>query len=170
MMSVRRFGKSTSGLLVRPHTGYQRTRSNSLPRPAKSSKPGGPHYAAIVESSDDAIITKNLEGIIWSWNPAAHRIFGYTEEEAIGQPITIVPSDLRDEENEILRRVRAGQRVDHYETRRVSKDGRTIDVSITVSPIRNAEGQVIGASKIPWVSGSSLRILHRSFRPVQGGD
>ena len=107
------------------------------------------YHAAIVESSDDAIISKDLEGVISTWNSAAHRIFGYTEEETIGQSITIIiPPDLRDEENDILRRVRAGQRVDHYETRRVSKDGRTIDVSITVSPVKDAEGRIIGASKI----------------------
>ena len=106
-------------------------------------------HAAIVESSNDAIVSKNLEGVISSWNVAAQRMFGYTENEAIGQPITmIIPPELRDEENDILERVRAGDRIEHYETRRVSKDGKTIDVSITVSPVRDAEGRIIGASKI----------------------
>ena len=106
-------------------------------------------HAAIVESSDDAIVSKNLEGVISAWNVAAQRMFGYTEDEAIGQPITmIIPPELWDEENDILRRVRAGERIEHYETRRVSKDGKTIDVSITVSPVRDAEGRIIGASKI----------------------
>jgi PAS domain S-box-containing protein len=106
-------------------------------------------HAAIVESSNDAIVSKNLEGVIAAWNVAAQRMFGYTEEEAIGQPITmIIPPELRDEENDILRRVRAGGGIEHYETRRVSKDGKTIDVSITVSPVRDAEGRIIGASKI----------------------
>jgi len=106
-------------------------------------------HAAIVESSNDAIVSKNLEGVISGWNVATQRMFGYTEEEAIGQPITmIIPPELWDEENDILRRVRAGERIEHYETRRVSKDGKTIDVSITVSPARDAEGRIIGASKI----------------------
>ena len=108
------------------------------------------HHAAIVESSNDAIVvSKNLEGVISGWNVAAQRMFGYAEDEAIGRPITmIIPPELRDEENDILRRVRAGERIEHYETRRVSKDGKTIDVSITVFPVRDAEGRIIGASKI----------------------
>src|SRR4029077_14081758 len=103
----------------------------------------------IVESSDDAIIARNLEGVISAWNTGAQRMFGYTEAEAIGQPITIiVPPAWRDEEKDILRRVRAGERIEHYETRRVSKDGKKIDVSITMSPVRDVEGRIIGASKI----------------------
>ncbi len=106
-------------------------------------------YAAIVESSDDAIVAKTLGGVITAWNAAAERMFGYTAHEAIGQPITmIIPPELRDEENDILRQVRAGDRIEHYETRRVSKDGKTIDISITVSPVKDAGGRVIGASKI----------------------
>ena len=105
-------------------------------------------YAAIAESSDDAIISKDLNGVISAWNSAAQRIFGYTAAEAIGQSITIIiPPELRHEE-EILRRLQAGQRIDHFETRRVSKDGRMIDVSITVSPLKDAEGRIVGASKI----------------------
>jgi PAS domain S-box-containing protein len=107
------------------------------------------HLAGIVESSDDAIISKDLAGVISAWNSAAQRIFGYTEEEAVGRPISIIiPPELHDEENDILKKLRAGQRIDHCETRRVSKDGRTIDVVITIFPIRDVEGRIIGASKI----------------------
>ena len=106
-------------------------------------------YAAIVESSDDAIIAKTLDGVISAWNAAAERMFGYTEHEAIGQPITlIVPPDLYDEEHDILRRLRAGERVDHYETVRVTKAGERIDVSLTISPLRDPAGRIIGCSKI----------------------
>ena len=105
--------------------------------------------ASIVESSDDAIVSKNLDGIIENWNKGAERIFGYTSEEAIGQPITIViPADRQSEERDILMRIRRGEPIDHYETVRRRKDGSPIVVSLTVSPVRNAEGQVIGASKI----------------------
>jgi PAS domain S-box-containing protein len=106
-------------------------------------------YAAIVESSDDAIIAKTLDGVISAWNPAAERLFGYTQHEAIGQPITmIIPPDLHEEEYEILSRLRAGERIDHYETVRVTKAGQCIDVSLTISPLRDAAGRIIGCSKI----------------------
>ena len=105
--------------------------------------------ASIVESSDDAIVSKNLDGIITSWNRGAERIFGFTSEEAIGQPITIViPVDRQSEEREILTRIRRGERIDHFETVRQRKDGGLIVVSLTVSPVKNAEGQIVGASKI----------------------
>jgi len=105
--------------------------------------------AAIVESSDDAIVSKNLDGIITSWNRGAERVFGYTAEEAIGRSITmLIPEDRPDEEPGILARVRRGERVDHYETVRRRKDGTLIDVSLTVSPILDQRGRVIGASKI----------------------
>ena len=105
--------------------------------------------AAIVESAEDAIVSKDLDGIIQSWNHGAERIFGYTAEEAIGRPITIViPDDRLDEEAEVLRRIRAGLAVEHFETVRRRKDGSPIDISLTVSPIRTSTGEIIGASKI----------------------
>lgn len=105
--------------------------------------------ASIVETSDDAIISKSLDGVIASWNKGAERIFGYTAEEAIGQPITfIIPEDRLDEERTILTRIRRGERIEHYETVRRRKHGSLIVVSLGVSPVRNAEGKVIGASKI----------------------
>jgi PAS domain S-box-containing protein len=105
--------------------------------------------AAIVESSDDAIISKDLHGIITTWNPGAKRIFGYTDEEVIGKSITIIiPPERRDEEREILNRIREGERIEHYETIRQRKDGTLLDISLTVSPLVDDEGRVVGASKI----------------------
>jgi PAS domain S-box-containing protein len=105
--------------------------------------------ASIVESSDDAIVSKNLDGIITSWNRGAERVFGYTAEEAIGQPITmVIPPERHSEEGEILARIRRGERIDHFETVRQRKDGSLIDISLTVSPIKNAQGKITGASKI----------------------
>lgn len=105
--------------------------------------------AAIVESSDDAIVSKNLNGIITSWNRGAERIFGYTAQEAIGQPVTmLMPPDRVNEEPSILMRIRRGEKIDHYETIRRRKDGTVLDVSLTVSPLIDAHGRVIGASKI----------------------
>jgi PAS domain S-box-containing protein len=105
--------------------------------------------AAIVDSSDDAIVGKDLNGVIASFNKSAERMFGYTAQEAIGQPVTLViPKDRLSEEAEILRRLRQGERVDHFETVRVRKDGSLIDISLTVSPIKDAAGRVVGASKI----------------------
>ena len=105
--------------------------------------------ASIVESSDDVIVSKNLDGIILSWNRGAERVFGYSAEEAIGHPITIViPKDRQNEEHEILTRIRRGEPVDHFETVRQRKDGSLITVSLTISPVKNAEGKIVGASKI----------------------
>jgi PAS domain S-box-containing protein len=105
--------------------------------------------AAIVESSDDAIISKTLDGTITSWNRGAERIFGYTAAEAVGRSIMLViPRERWDEEDAILARLRRGERVEHFETVRVTKDGRLIDVSVTVSPLVDSEGRVIGASKV----------------------
>jgi len=105
--------------------------------------------AAVVESSDDAIITKTLDSIITSWNPAATRIFGYTEQEAVGQSIRmLIPDELQGEEDVVLAKIRAGEKVDHYETIRQRKDGKRIKISLTVSPIRDSQGKIVGASKI----------------------
>jgi PAS domain S-box-containing protein len=102
-----------------------------------------------VSSSDDAIISKTLEGIITSWNAGAQRIFGYAAEEAVGRPITIlIPTARLDEESQIIERLRRGESVHHFETVRLRKDGRQIDVSLTISPIKDANGQIIGVSKI----------------------
>ncbi len=105
--------------------------------------------AAIVESSDDAIISKDLNGTVTSWNKGAERLFGYTADEMIGQPILrLIPEERLGEEPGILSRIRNGERMDHYETVRRRKDGSAVDISLTVSPIRNASGEIIGASKI----------------------
>jgi len=105
--------------------------------------------AAIVDSSDDAIVSKNLHGIVTSWNRGAYHVFGYTSDEMIGQPILrLLPPDQPEEEARILARIQRGERVDHYETVRIRKDGRRIDVSLTISPIRTNNGEIIGASKI----------------------
>jgi PAS domain S-box-containing protein len=105
--------------------------------------------AAIVESSADAIISKDLNGIINSWNATAERIFGYSAQEAIGQPITIIiPAELREEEAQIIKRLRNGERIDHFETVRVTKNGKRLNISLTISPIKDSQGRVIGASKI----------------------
>lgn len=107
------------------------------------------HFAAIVESTDDAVISKDLNGIITSWNPAAERLYGYKAEEVVGKSVTIlIPENRPDEEPAILRKLRKGLRIDHYETIRVAKDGRRLNVSLTVSPIHDATGKIIGASKI----------------------
>lgn len=105
--------------------------------------------AAIVESSDDAIVSKTLEGIITSWNPGASRIFGYSAEEMIGKSISVLfPQDRLEEEPQILRRLERGDRVDHFETVRIRKDGQPIHVSVTISPVRNEKGVIVGASKV----------------------
>ena len=105
--------------------------------------------AAIIESSDDAIVSKDLNGIITSWNNGAQRLFGYEEAEVIGKPITIlIPDERHDEESLILGRVRRGQRIEHFETVRLHKDGHPIDISLVISPIKNESGKVVGASKI----------------------
>jgi PAS domain S-box-containing protein len=136
-----------------------RKRSDGKPRNADAKRPQfenlrspelAPYWlSAIIESADDAVISKTLDGIITSWNFGAQRIFGYTAEEVIGKPVTIlIPADHADEEPTILARLRAGDRIEHYETVRVRKDGTLIDISLTVSPIRGPDGQIVGASKI----------------------
>lgn len=105
--------------------------------------------AAIVDCSDDAIISKNLDGIITSWNKGAERTFGYTPGEAQGKHISlIIPADRQDEENDILRRLRRGERIDHFETVRQRKDGTLLDISVTISPVKDSTGRIIGASKV----------------------
>src|SRR5690242_8933950 len=107
------------------------------------------HLAAIIDSSEDAIISKSLGGIIESWNKSAERIFGYSEEEAVGRNIgVIIPPDLYAEEARILDRLRQGERIESFETVRKRKDGTLVDISVTISPIRDDKGQVIGASNI----------------------
>src|SRR5262249_42354164 len=127
----------------------------------------GRRLAAIVESSDDAIISKDLDGIVTSWNIGAQRIFGYTAAEMIGESIRrLIPADRQSEEDEVLARIRRGDKVDHYETIRCHKDGREVPISLTVSPVRDAEGRVVGASKIArdiseryWMEAERSRLL-----------
>lgn len=115
----------------------------------KQAEEASARLAAIVTSADDAIVGKTLEGIVTSWNAGAERMFGYTAEEMIGQPILrLIPADRLDEEDRILARLRGGERIEHFETVREAKDGRTLNVSLTISPVRNEAGIIIGASKI----------------------
>ena len=114
--------------------------------------------ASIVESSDDAIVSKDLNGVITTWNKGAERLFGYTADEAVGRSITmLIPADHLDEEPSILRRIRAGERIEHYETERLRKDGKRIDISLTVSPMRSSDGTIVGASKIARDIGERRR-------------
>jgi PAS domain S-box-containing protein len=130
----------------------QRPRANEGPAPETPLRENAERLlwlVSIVESSDDAIITKNLDGIITSWNRSAERLFGYTAEEVIGKSVTIlIPQERHNEEPVILARMRRGERIEHYETVRQRKDGSLIDIAITVSPVKNAQGKIIGASKI----------------------
>jgi PAS domain S-box-containing protein len=115
----------------------------------KESESALSRLAAIVESSDDAIVSKDLNGIIRSWNNGAERILGYTAEEVIGRPVTLlIPIELLDEENVVLSKIKAGERIDHFETVRLTKDGRRIDVSLTISPVKDGRGKIVGAAKI----------------------
>jgi len=130
-------------------------------------------HAAIVESSEDAIVSGTLDGIIVSWNAGAQRIYGYTEKEAIGKPITIlVPPELPDEENKILETLKAGGRIEHFETVRVTKTGERINVSLSISPIKDASGRTVGISGIARdVTGrklaeEALRVSEEKFRSV----
>lgn len=105
--------------------------------------------AAIVESSDDSIVSKDLNGIIRTWNPAAERLFGYSAKEVLGKPVTmLIPRDRQEEEAQILARIRRGERVEHYDTVRIRKDGSLVEVSLAVSPIKTSEGRITGASKV----------------------
>jgi PAS domain S-box-containing protein len=123
--------------------------ANSISRQASIAQKAHARISAIIETSEDAIISKSLDGVIETWNAGAERIFGYTTAEAIGKPITlVVPRELIEEEAEILARLRRGERIEQYETVRVTKDGRRIDVSLSISPLRDGRGNLIGASKI----------------------
>ena len=118
---------------------------------------------AVIQSSDDAIVTKDLNSTITSWNPAAERMFGYTEAEAIGRSVRmLIPHDLQDEEDVVLARIRVGERVDHYETTRLHRDGRRLQVSLSVSPLRNGAGEIIGASKIARDITEQVRLQAQS--------
>jgi PAS domain S-box-containing protein len=119
--------------------------------------------AAVVESSDDAIITKDLNSIITSWNPGAERMFGYTEAEAIGRSIRmLIPEELQAEEDDVLEKIRAGGKIDHFETIRQRKDGTRLTISLTVSPLRNEKGEVVGASKVARDVTERARLLAAS--------
>lgn len=115
----------------------------------KQAEEKGAKLAAIIESSDDAIISKNLDGIITSWNKSAQRIFGYKSDEIVGKSIlTLIPDDRKEEEPLILARLRKGERVDHFETKRITKDKNIVDLSLTISPVKDSQGNIIGLSKI----------------------
>ncbi len=142
---------SYGGSLVRDPQGHPRlavlTVNDITAR--KQAEEAKSQLAAIVEFSDDAILSKDLDGIIRTWNAGAERLLGYRAEELVGQPITrLLPAEQSEEEDEILRRLRRGEYVEHFETVRVAKDGRRVDVSATISPLRAADGTIIGASKI----------------------
>lgn len=129
----------TNGLLLRFVDTTERWKANSV----------SGHLAAIVRYSDDAILSKDLNGVITTWNRGAQRLFGYTADETIGKPVTIlIPEGMPDEEPGILERVRRGEVIDHYQTVRKRKDGELIDISLCVSPVRDADGRIVGASKI----------------------
>ena len=131
------------------HRPRSAARTASRANKVKAAAVAQARLAAIVHSSDDAIISKDLNGVVTSWNRGAERLFGYTAAEAIGQPIAlIIPKDRRDEETRILKRIRRGEMVEHFETIRANKEGKMVDISLTISPVRDARGRIIGASKI----------------------
>jgi PAS domain S-box-containing protein len=143
---VRMIVGTTRDVTEHHHAAAERERVKEALREGESA---AAHLAAVVASSDDAIVSKTLDGVIRSWNAGAQRLFGYTAEEAIGQSILmLLPDDRKEEEAGILARLRAGERIDHFESIRVTKDHRLINVSLTISPVRDPTGRIIGASKI----------------------
>jgi len=142
-------GKKSARPASRPRSASARSNNGNDPRLAEPVLQATSLLAAIVDSSDDAIISKTLNGIITSWNKSAERIFGYAAKEAIGKPITlIIPKDRLEEEKHIIRQLKRGKRVDHFETVRARKDGSLLNVSVTISPVKDADGRVVGASKV----------------------
>src|SRR3989441_3725112 len=129
--------------------------------------PWSPEYlAAIVDSSDDAIIGKTLDGTIISWNPGAERIYGYPADEMIGRSIsTLVPADHPNELPAIFRRLRDGERIDHFQTTRIRKDGQRITVSVTISPVRDEHGQIVGASAVARDITAPQQTMSGAMRP-----
>ncbi len=129
------------------------------------------YHAAIIDSSDDAIVSKDLNSIITSWNKGAEQIFGYAADEVIGKPITIlIPPELHHQEEDIISRIRAGERIEHFLTERLRKSGERLHVWVTISPIRDATGQVIGASKIARDVTEQKRIEARNTALAQLSD
>lgn len=125
-----------------------------------------PEYlAAIVDSSDDAIIGKTLDGVIISWNKGAEHVYGYSADEVVGRPISIlIPRERHDELPEILDRLRRGERIDHYKTVRLRKDGERLEISVTISPVRDADGRIIGASAIARDISAQERAIQEALR------
>lgn len=137
------YSATCGGIIALGHSTYKERHKDEREEQTRSL------LAAIVSASDDAIVSKTLDGIIQSWNEGAQRLFGYSQSEAIGRSIDLlIPPELRSQEREILDRIRHGGRIDHFETIRVTKDGRRLDISLTVSPVRDESGRVIGASKV----------------------
>lgn len=143
-------------------------RANPTPRKPEFADISVGYLAAIVESSDDAIIGKTIDGIIVSWNTGAQRLYGYAAEEVIGQPIALLlPRDRPNELPDIMGRLRLGERIDHYETQRVRKDGTRIHVSVTISPLRNERGDIVGASSIARDISERRRLEEERVRLLQ---
>ncbi len=143
--------------LVQSHIELSRLRREAADAIRKADQNAG-LLASIVESSDDAIISKDLNGIITSWNKSAERLFGYTAAEAVDRPVTIlIPPERADEEPRILAALRRGERVDHFETVRVRKDGSRLNISLTISPVKDAAGKIVGASKVARDITASVR-------------
>ena len=150
-----------------PESKKSKVRTTHSPGPGSRSV-SSRLLASIVESSDDAIFSKTLDGIITTWNKAAEQIYGYQAGEIIGQPVSLLmPRDRANEMVEILERIRNGERVDHYETTRRTKDGATIVISLTVSPIHDSAGRIVGASAIARDITERERVQDQASRRVR---